>query len=156
MLHTCYNYHQKMMTHHLVITSSLLIKIFKIDKFGDFSCDNDYNSRTDVFRDVISLIINQCDPRGLKGASDGHFVSASRAAQASEALVNKLKLDHCLFVCVYIYIFIYICNELIEETARRRKLIFGVWVYFDYCSSKFYAQSKMSTYHGIMTSLSHF
>ena len=32
-----------------------------IDKFGDFSCDTDYNGRTDVFRDVISLIINQCN-----------------------------------------------------------------------------------------------
>ena len=39
--------------------SSLLIKILKIDKFGDFSCDIDYNSSTDVFRDVISQIINQ-------------------------------------------------------------------------------------------------
>ena len=67
------------------MTSSLLIKIFKIDKFGDFSCEIDYNSRADVFRDVISLIINQCDPRRPKGASGGHEVSASRAAQASEA-----------------------------------------------------------------------
>ena len=25
----------------------------KIDQFGDFSCDVDYNSRTDVFRGVI-------------------------------------------------------------------------------------------------------
>ena len=75
-----------MMTHHCVMTSSLLIKISKIDKFCDFSCDIVYyNSRTDVFRDVISLIINQCDPRRPKGASGGHFVSASRAAQASEA-----------------------------------------------------------------------
>ena len=50
----------KMMTDHFVMTSSLLIKKnFKIDKFGDFSCDIDYNSRTNVFRDVISLIINQ-------------------------------------------------------------------------------------------------
>ena len=56
-------------------------KNLKIDKFGDI----DYNSRTDVFRDVISLIINQCDPRRLQGASSGHKVSASRAAQASEA-----------------------------------------------------------------------
>ena len=70
------------MTHHFVMTSSLLIKNFK---FGNFSCDIDYNSRTDVFRDVISLIINQCDPRRPKGASGGHKVSASRAAQASEA-----------------------------------------------------------------------
>ena len=58
---------------------------FKFYKFGDFSCDIDYNSRTDVFRDVISLIMNQCDLRRPKGASGGHFVSASRAAQASEA-----------------------------------------------------------------------
>ena len=40
------------------MTSSLLIKILKIDKFGDFSCDIDYNSRADVFRDAISHIIN--------------------------------------------------------------------------------------------------
>ena len=34
-------------------------QILKIDKFGDFSCDFDYNSKTDVVRDVISHIINQ-------------------------------------------------------------------------------------------------
>ena len=67
------------------MTSSLLIKILKIDKFGEFSCDIDYNSKTDVFRDVISLMINQCDPRRSKGASGGHKVSASRAAQGNEA-----------------------------------------------------------------------
>ena len=44
----------------------------------------DYNSRTDVLRDVISLIINQCDARRPQDASGGHKVSASRAAQASE------------------------------------------------------------------------
>ena len=87
------------MTHHSVMTSSLLIKILIIDKFGDFSCDINYNSRTDVFRDVISLKINQCGPRRPKGASGGYKVSASRAAQASEARLY------------------YICNELIEETA---------------------------------------
>ena len=70
---------------HFVMTLSLLIKILKIDKFGDFSCDIDHNSRTYVFRDVISLIINQCDSRRPKGDSGGHKVSASRAAQASEA-----------------------------------------------------------------------
>ena len=53
----------KKMTHHSVMMSSSRIKILKIDKFGDFSCDINYNSRTDLFRDVISLIINQCDPR---------------------------------------------------------------------------------------------
>ena len=70
------------MTHHSVITSSLRVKNLKIVKFCDFSCDVDYNSTTDVFRDVISLLINQCD---LRRAFGGHFVSASRAAQASEA-----------------------------------------------------------------------
>ena len=74
-----------MMTHHFVMTSSLLINILKNDNFGDFSCDIDYNSRADVFRYVISLINNRCDPRRPKGASGGHKVSASRAAQASEA-----------------------------------------------------------------------
>ena len=74
-----------MMTHHFVMTSSLRIKNFKIDKFGDFSSEIDFNTKMDIFRDVISLIINQCDPRRPKGASGGHEVSASRAAQASEA-----------------------------------------------------------------------
>ena len=74
-----------MMSHHFVMTSSLRIKKFNIDKFGDFSSDIDYNSRTNIFRDTISLIINQCDLRRLKGASGGHKVPASRAAQASEA-----------------------------------------------------------------------
>ena len=38
-------------------------------KFGDFSSDIDNNSKTDVFRDVIYLIINQCDHRCPKSAS---------------------------------------------------------------------------------------
>ena len=81
------------MTHHFVMTSSLRIKNFKIDKFGDFSSNIDYNSRTDIFRDAISLIINQCDPRRPKGASGGHKVSASRAAQASEARLYSIKIS---------------------------------------------------------------
>ena len=48
-----------MMTHHSVMTSSLLIKILKIDKYGALSCDIDNNIRRDVFRDVTSYIINQ-------------------------------------------------------------------------------------------------
>ena len=75
----------KMMTHHFVMTSSLRIKNFKIHKFGDFSIEIGLNTKMDIFRDVISLIINQCDPRRLKGASGRHKVSASSAAQASEA-----------------------------------------------------------------------
>ena len=53
--------------------------------FINFSCNIDYNCMTDLFQDVISLLINQCDPRRPKGASGGHKVSASRAAQANEA-----------------------------------------------------------------------
>ena len=70
-----------------LMTSSLGTKILKIDKFGDFSCDIDYNCRTYVFRDVISLIINQCDLRQLKGASGGHFVRQPRSASKRSALV---------------------------------------------------------------------
>ena len=73
------------MTHHYVMTLSLLIKNVKIDKFGDFSSDIDFQSKIDIFRDDISLIINQCHPRRPKGNSGGHELSASRAAQASEA-----------------------------------------------------------------------
>ena len=73
-----------MMTHHSVITSSLRIKKSMIDKLN-FSSDINYNSKTNVFKDVICHIINQCKPRKTQGASGGHKVSASRAAQASEA-----------------------------------------------------------------------
>ena len=36
-----------------------------------------------------------------------------------------------IYICTYIY------NELIEETARRRKLIFGIWESFGYGYTKF-------------------
>ena len=76
------------------MTSSLLIKILKIAKISDFSCDKDYNSRTDVFRDFISLIINQCDPRRPKGASGGHSVRQPRSASKRSAIVHlKLQKD---------------------------------------------------------------
>ena len=42
-------------------------------------------TKIDIFRKVISFIINQCCPRRPKGASRGHKVPASREAQASEA-----------------------------------------------------------------------
>ena len=80
------------MNHHYVMTSSLHTNILKIDKFGDFSCDIDYNSRADVFSDVIPVIINQCDFRCPKAASDGRKVSISRAAQASEARLGSNSL----------------------------------------------------------------
>ena len=77
------DYDQKMMTHHFVLTSSLRIK-------NDFSSDFNYNSKADVFRDVISLIINQCEPRRQKGASGEHKVPACRTAEASEARLPGL------------------------------------------------------------------
>ena len=85
-------YDDSSLCYYLIITH----QNFKIDKFGDFSCYIDYNSRTDVFRDAISLIINQCDPRRPKGASGGHKVSASRAAQASEARLYIYISPHTL------------------------------------------------------------
>ena len=57
---------------------SLHIKIFKIDKFGDFSCDIDYNSRTDT-------------------------VFASRAAQASEASLYIVKCRHLYYLKLNAY-----------------------------------------------------
>ena len=78
------------MTHHSVITSSYTSKILKIDKFGDFSCDIDYSSRTGVFRDVVSLIVNQCDPRLPQGASGGHIVSASLAKPACRDIIIQM------------------------------------------------------------------
>ena len=32
--------------------------------------------------------------------------------------------------------YLYICNEMIEETAGRRRLIFGMWESFGYGSTK--------------------
>ena len=82
-----------MMTQHSVMTLLLYTKSRKFDKFRDFLSDIDSNSKTDVFRDVIYLIINQCEPSRLKDASSGHKVSTSRAAQVSEArlLTNDIE-----------------------------------------------------------------
>ena len=55
-----------MMTHRSVMTLSLLIKNFDI--FSGFSSDIDYNSKTDVFRDVIYLVVNQCERKQAKRA----------------------------------------------------------------------------------------
>ena len=55
----------------------------------------DFSSKSDIFRDVISLIINQFNPRRPKGASRGHKVSVSRAAQASESrLLIIMLVEH--------------------------------------------------------------
>ena len=54
----------------------------------------------------------------------------------STILTIKTRLMY-IYLYIYTYIYIYICNELIEETAGHRKLIFGMWESFGYGSSKF-------------------
>ena len=61
---------------------------FKIDKFSYFSSEIDFNAKMDIFRDVISLMINQYDPRRPKGASGGtRNVCQPRSACKRSALV---------------------------------------------------------------------
>ena len=74
----------KMKTHRS-ITSSLRIRNLKNDKFGDISSEIDYNSKTDVLREVIYLIINQCELTPLMGDAGRQTLSVSCAAQASKA-----------------------------------------------------------------------
>ena len=73
------------MANHSIMTLSLRIKNLKIDKFDYFLSDIDFTIKTDIFRDVFSLIINQCELRRPKGTSGGHKLSASRPAQACGA-----------------------------------------------------------------------
>ena len=69
--------------------SSLLFKILKIDKFGDFSCAIDFHSRTDIFRDDISLIINQCDPGDRREPPvDTKCPPAAQRKQAKRACIH--------------------------------------------------------------------
>ena len=76
------------------MTSSL----HKIYKFGDFSSDIDYNSKTDIFSGVIYFFIDQCEPRRPKGASGGHILSTSHAANKRSTLVyiKHLKFEMLL------------------------------------------------------------
>ena len=58
----------KMMTHHFVMTSSLRIKILKIDKFVDFSSDIDFKTKMHIFRDDFSLIITEYHLQATEGS----------------------------------------------------------------------------------------
>ena len=82
-----------MTTHHFVRTSSLLIKILKIDKFGDFSSDIDFKTKMDIFRDDISLIIKQSHLQATEGSlRRTRSVLQPRSASKRSALVSyKLK-----------------------------------------------------------------
>ena len=69
------------MTHHFVMTSSLRIKNFKIDKFGDFSSEIGFNNtKMDIFRDVISLIGDRREP-----PADTKYPPAAQRKQAKRA-----------------------------------------------------------------------
>ena len=76
------------MTHHFVMTPSLLIKILKIDKFGVFSCDIDYNSRTDVFRDVPLILINVTPGAQRVPPADTLCPPTQQRKQAKRACLN--------------------------------------------------------------------
>ena len=97
------------------MTSSLHIKILKIDKFGAFSCDIDYNSKRDVFRDGISLIINQCTPGDRREPpADTKCPPAAQRKQAKRA-------------CMYIYIFSHIFKKTyFDLKANFQRLIYVV------------------------------
>ena len=84
------------MTHHFVMTSSLFIKILKIDKFGDFSSDIDFETKMDIFRDDISLIINQCNLQATEGSlRRTQSVRQPRSASKRSALVYLKMLCFC-------------------------------------------------------------
>ena len=76
----------KKMTQYSVMTSSLRVKNSNIDKFRDI----DYNSKTDAFRDVIQLIINQCEPtlRRIQSVRQRH--SASKRSALVVYMTGKL------------------------------------------------------------------
>ena len=75
------------MTHHPVMTSSLRIKILKIGKFGDFSSDIEFDSKTDIFRDVISLIIFNVSPRAQKAPPAD--IKCPPTAQGNQATISE-------------------------------------------------------------------
>ena len=80
------------MTHHSVMTSSLLIKNF--DKFCDSSSDIDFKSKMDIFRQDISLIINQCHPQATEGSLRWtRSVRQPRSASKRSALVTNIEDD---------------------------------------------------------------
>ena len=63
-------------------------KNFKIDKFGDFPSEIGFNTKMDIFRDVISLIINQCHLQATEGSlRRTRSVRQPRSASKRSALV---------------------------------------------------------------------
>ena len=63
-------------------------QILKIDKFGVFPSDNDFKTKMDIFRDDISLIINQCHLQATEGSLwRTQSVCQPRSASKRSALV---------------------------------------------------------------------
>ena len=92
-----------------------------------FSSDIDFKTKMDIFRDV-SLIINQSHLQATEGSL--------RRTQSVRQPRSPSKRSALVYILIYVYIYIYIyMYELIEETARRRKLIFGMSESFGYGSS---------------------
>ena len=82
-----------MMTHHSVMASSLRNKVLKIDAFCDFWCDIEFNSKTDIFRDVASFITNQFDSGAHRAPQvDTKYQPAAQRTQAKSActILNSL------------------------------------------------------------------
>ena len=82
----------------------------------------------------------------LTGAIAKKLPHAKNQPSAPGSFFNQFVTDIYIYIYIYIltiktrllyiYMYIYLCNELIEETAGRRKLIFGMLEYFGYGSSK--------------------
>ena len=99
------------MTHHFAMTSSLLIKILKIDKFGVFSSDIDFKTKMDIFRDDISLTINQCHLQATEGS-----VRQPRSASKRSA---------CTVCFIIIYNYYTQCNLKTQVDMYSFKFYFG-------------------------------
>ena len=97
--------------HHSAMTSSLLIKILEIDKFGVFSSDIDFKTKMDIFSDDISLIFNQCHLQATEGSlRRTRSVRQPRSASKRSALV-------------YIYIYTNINRVLIVRMLQFNNII---------------------------------
>ena len=58
--------------------------------------DIDYNSKTEVFRDVISLLIDHCDPRRPRAhLADTKCLQAAQRMQAKRACIYRVEHKCC-------------------------------------------------------------
>ena len=98
------------MTHHFVMTSSLRVKIIKIDKFGDFSCDNDCSSSPTYLEMLFPLFFSmrpqaqRAPPAGIKcpppaqrkQAKRGVFIHAGSTFRCSILCRKLFSANHVL------------------------------------------------------------